>query len=936
MLNGDDFPAFFAAANDGHGPFQWQRRLAEQLIATGRWPDRIAAPTGAGKTSVIDIHVFAVAVANSSKAAIRPPRRLAMVVDRRALVDDQYERALRLAKLLHSPKDEVVLRVASALAPLRHRVELDEPGDRDHAEDSPLLVARLRGGQPPPRLWRDDPTACAIICATPDMWGSRLLFRGYGTSRDARPVEAGLLAWDTAVVLDEAHLNRQLLMTARRVRTLAASSGESNGPPPLAVIETTATPGTSEGTEVGVEDSDLELDEPLRRRLTRPKPVRMVAIADWPAEKPAAARAVADRLATEAGDLLARFGRAIGCFVNTVSMALEVTALLRQREHEVEVVCGRLRPHDLAALRKRHPGLLSATGEQAEDSRRPAEILVATQSLEVGVDLDLAAAVTELAPATALAQRAGRVNRTGGRNSTELVVLGPEAAPSGHAGPYEADELKAALDWIGGRSADPCGLAPVALTQDPPAPRATRTLHRLEAWDVWHLERTSFPQAAEPDLDVWLSDDLELDLDVGVVVRDDLTGDVAHDRIAVSTVRPRPAEVAPVGIGVARKLAAEAGTGVLLHADDIVTLPSAAVRPGATLVLPSAQRLAQAGVITRDGEEQLSDVADQVAHADRRANLRLSLEAPLGEAFGENPVRAMLNDAAEFDRLDARGRKGLQGRAGRMALGRLLQESAQSLGDGIERDQLRRVAAVLRNGPLAHLDVALVSGDEADDGDPPPPIALFIGDRRRRPDEGTVQFLSPAQDSDAVPLERHRSVVEDRARTLATEVGLAGDEARSLELAGLHHDDGKGDPRFQVVLGRSPEDLTLRAKSVGMTKASREAARAASGLPGGWRHEQLSAAIAWRAMATEPPSVRRLTVRLVGTSHGAGRPWFGHGPDELVPADHPDRETVVAIFEDGQWDELVERLGIERGAWRMAYLEALIRAADHQVSKEGN
>lgn len=49
------------------------------------------------------------------------------------------------------------------------------------------------------------------------MFGSRLLFRGYGTSRTMRSMEAGLLAYDTVLVADEAHLSRQLLETAQQV-----------------------------------------------------------------------------------------------------------------------------------------------------------------------------------------------------------------------------------------------------------------------------------------------------------------------------------------------------------------------------------------------------------------------------------------------------------------------------------------------------------------------------------------------------------------------------------------------------------------------------------------------------------------------------------------------------------------------------------------------
>ncbi|HMA45699.1 MAG TPA: hypothetical protein VKP11_00585, partial [Frankiaceae bacterium] len=84
-LTRDGFAAFFGAIRPGSRPFAWQRRLLDHLLDQGRWPDQIVAPTGAGKTAVVDVHVFACALT----AAARPrlPRRLALVVDRRFLVD---------------------------------------------------------------------------------------------------------------------------------------------------------------------------------------------------------------------------------------------------------------------------------------------------------------------------------------------------------------------------------------------------------------------------------------------------------------------------------------------------------------------------------------------------------------------------------------------------------------------------------------------------------------------------------------------------------------------------------------------------------------------------------------------------------------------------------------------------------------------------------
>ncbi|GIX00470.1 MAG: hypothetical protein KatS3mg111_3802 [Pirellulaceae bacterium] len=45
-------------------PFPWQQRLAERVCSPGDaagWPDALALPTGSGKTTCIDIALFALA-----------------------------------------------------------------------------------------------------------------------------------------------------------------------------------------------------------------------------------------------------------------------------------------------------------------------------------------------------------------------------------------------------------------------------------------------------------------------------------------------------------------------------------------------------------------------------------------------------------------------------------------------------------------------------------------------------------------------------------------------------------------------------------------------------------------------------------------------------------------------------------------------------------
>src|SRR6185312_950739 len=132
-----------------------------------------------GKTSVLAIWL----VARALGAPL--PRRIAYIVDRRAVVDQATDVAMSLRAFVEQTPD-----VAARLG-ISNRL---------------LSVSTLRGQFVDNREWLDDPAAPAIVVGTVDMIGSRLLFEGYGVSRKMRPYHAGLLGSDTLAVLDEAHL----------------------------------------------------------------------------------------------------------------------------------------------------------------------------------------------------------------------------------------------------------------------------------------------------------------------------------------------------------------------------------------------------------------------------------------------------------------------------------------------------------------------------------------------------------------------------------------------------------------------------------------------------------------------------------------------------------------------------------------------------------
>ena len=407
----EEFGAFFAAVNGGHDPFSWQEEVLDHICEHGVWPERINAPTGSGKSSVVDIHLFANALA-AVGAAPRVPRRLCVTVGRRALVDSQADRAREILKCMEDAladgfgEPDILRRVAEALQSFQTR--------NDDQGSDPFEVGHIRGELSNRTLPVTDISACAIIAATPDMYGSRMLFRGYGSTKAARPRETALLTMDTVMVLDEAHMNRQLLYTTQRIAEL--QKREANlGVPTLQVVETTATPSTedSDSTTLGVDIEALDSpnDEKLRDRVYSHKELVLRPIDKWDG-KPgnattvdAAVGAIKEFLARRGAGEDSKKAHTVGCIVNHVRTAISIKEELAKdlAEDEVQLLVGRMRPYDLKKLQKDHPNLFSTRGDKS------VKVVVATQTLEVGIDVDFADLVTELAPASSLAQRFGRL-----------------------------------------------------------------------------------------------------------------------------------------------------------------------------------------------------------------------------------------------------------------------------------------------------------------------------------------------------------------------------------------------------------------------------------------------------------------------------------------------------------------------------------------------
>ena len=107
-----DFETYFEAVHD-HAPYPWQSRLTRQVLEGDGWPDVIDLPTGVGKTAVLDTAIFALAVRPDVS-----PRRIVFVIDRRIVVDQVCERAERIRDKIAEATGGVLAEVQGLLSNL--------------------------------------------------------------------------------------------------------------------------------------------------------------------------------------------------------------------------------------------------------------------------------------------------------------------------------------------------------------------------------------------------------------------------------------------------------------------------------------------------------------------------------------------------------------------------------------------------------------------------------------------------------------------------------------------------------------------------------------------------------------------------------------------------------------------------------------------------
>ena len=923
MAPAPSFADFYRAIHR-RAPFPWQERLARQVAETERWPEQVGVPTGLGKTACLDIAVWWLATqADRDPQRRTAPTRIWWVVNRRLLVDSTHEHAEeRLARVLAEPDASGLSNedreVAAAVAERLRSLSADP-------DAPPLGVIRLRGGVA--SRTPSDPSRPTVILCTLPMYGSRLLFRGYGSTRSLRPIDAAMAGTDSLVLLDEAHLAPHLrtLMDALAECTPGAEGllGEFRSRAGFTALTATGDPA-GERFDLDAED---HANPVIEQRLHAAKPLEV---------RRCEAGETARLLAEAARDLLAQAPRPASClvFANTPKTAREAFERLRGwlPDAELLLLTGLNREREAKQIRESilDPATGMAATRPADLARDRHLVVVATQTLEVGADLDAEYLVTEACGVRALTQRLGRLNRLGHHQQARAVYV--HAPPPKRRGrrsreeesdswPVYGEEPARVLKRLESAGADgvdrTVNLSPARVAEVLGAPsddpgRAPEVLPGI----LWEWTKTTTRPEEEAPVEPYFSGIRGAEYSVSLIWR-------VHVPEEGQRLWPRASDREAVDVPIHEvREALQDDEAVHRLAPDGMTVEvtrAADLRPGDQIVLAVDRGLLDRFGWNPDASERVVDASlmGQGLPLDAKAIGRLcgvavkpELEIALGEDEEQGIEQSEREEAVE----------------GIIAAFRTA-ESPPGWDDGEWNafTQTLRPAVERPRREVARLRLAAPESER--------PSSDFGS-------EDDEMSLTP----EAVELEEHGRAVGALARSIAERIGLPPTLAAVVERAGAMHDIGKSDARFQRWLDPEGRGDALMAKST--TPRSRwEANRAASGWPRRGRHEDLSARLVRSWLEQHPawgdPEHHDLLLHLVVSHHGKGRP--------LVPPVDDGTAAKVSAALDGvsvqapadlarvDWDQprRFRKLNERFGPWGLALLEAIVRLADWSVSAGG-
>ncbi|NLT69005.1 MAG: CRISPR-associated endonuclease Cas3'' [Acidobacteria bacterium] len=401
-----EFREWFTKVTGHSSPRDWQAEIGGDATCRNRL---IRIPTGLGKTEgVLGTWLF-------HRVERRDdcwPRRLIWCLPMRTLVE----------------QTEHVARTIVAQVPQDQR-----PG-----------VYVLMGGEDTGE-WFLHPEKTAVIIGTQDMLLSRVLNRGYSSSRARWPVEFGLLNHDCLWIMDEVQLMDVGLATSAQLQAFRDQDSRKGVRPCYTWwMSATLQPQWLRTVDTAEYHPDWVRDPcsvpPARRKDGLWNVRKTLTLETIPGTNAHAfARHILEKHATMPPG---EYGHITMVVCNTVDRACDTFAALQAagRKDGIELVHSRFRPAERDGWLERF--LCREACKSGVD-----RIIVATQVVEAGVDISADCVITELAPWPSLVQRFGRCARYSGNGQVIVVDRGRDERT---AAPYSPGELTSAWESLQG------------------------------------------------------------------------------------------------------------------------------------------------------------------------------------------------------------------------------------------------------------------------------------------------------------------------------------------------------------------------------------------------------------------------------------------------------------------------------------------------------
>jgi len=625
------------------------------------------------------------------------------------------------------------------------------------------------------------------------------------------------------------------------------------------------------GAVLGLSTQDLTSGA-VRRRLHARK-----SACFQPAARPT------DRIATLCKAAAAHRTGAIAVFVQTVADAKRVANRLAREldaggTKRVALLTGTLRGRERAGLATGPLWQRFAPG-QKWSADEPSVYLVSTAVGEAGADLSADHAVMDVSSLDSMMQRIGRVNRTGNGDATVTIVYTEsEAEPREKTPTTFRERLHAARQRTLEELRNLPDLSPESFQQISGA--------TLSACSVLLAPRARL-DAAVVEAFALTSAGLELP-PVSVYLRETAEEfDIADTFLAW---RWDVAHLARLGPEAAK----EALSFFRPRPEELACVPAS-----------FAQKVVQEALGRQEGR-----------------GLPLVVIGSRGKVWA-----AVVNDRSDLPSLDY-ATLILPTTAGGLSPSGLPVERAAGpvtdVGDGEDRIRYIIPASASRESGRAlpawvdraiELRIPMPGGDE-DNSEPRSLVyALRQPDPAVQTGEGDLTWLGAS----AQTIEEHGSRVGVAARRIGTALRLPEPLIAALETAGRWHDRGKARRVWQRAVGVPIDGPPLAKSTLGRLRPE---------WLGGYRHEFGSLGEAERKLPADLPH-RDLVLHLIAAHHGWGRPGF---PEQAHwdPDDASRSNRARAVRAAKRFAQLQAR----HGAWRLAWLEALVKAADARVSSE--